>query len=850
MFSTYKQHNQIYLAMKLIFTLLAFTLLAFSANSQVLINEYCAANNSLTDFSGKTPDWVELYNAGGTNIDLTGYYLSDKAGNNLKYAFPSATINSGQRVMMYCSGRNMVSGTEYHTNFKLRQSYNSEKIVLSDATGTIIDSLTIIPCQYGHSRGRQTDGAATWELFTSSTPNASNAGFDPEYTAKPLMDQPAGNYAGSVNVNITSTDATATVHYTADGTTPTTASTVAAGPISITSTTVIKARGFSATPGVPASFLETNTYFIDESHTVKVLSISGDQITDFINDIAPGAFSSNFNGSIEYFDESLVLIEEATGFANKHGNDSWAYAQRGIDFSIEDEYGQNNEIHYQMFREKGSRLNYQKLIIKAAANDNYPLEPGGCHMRDAYVHTLSQKGKLLLDERSYEPCVLYIDGAYWGVYDIREKVDDHDFTDHYYQQGQYDLQFLKTWGPTWAEYDAGGTALADWNTFSAWVAANDMTIPANWNTMKSQYKWQSLVDYVVLNSVIVSADWLNWNTAWWRGMDPLGQKKKYRYTLWDMDASFGHYINYTGVPDTGPTADPCNPEALPDPGGQGHIPILNKLMLNDTFQQYYVSRYIDLFNDVFNCTAMISHLDSLIGIIDPEMDAQFARWGGSRAGWEANVQGWRDWITTRCTALEAGMVNCYNLTGPFDMTYDVQPPGAGDIKVNSLWLPNYIFSGQYYGNIDILLNAQANAGFQFAYWEFGSHVPTPSLDSASVSFQATAPDNIIAHFFPDDSTWTPPATYEGFHVPTAFSPDGNGLHDVLQYFVGYDIERFKMSIYNRWGQLLFETEEAGTYWDGQFKGEIVPSGVYTYILSLEKTDGSQEARGGNITIVK
>ena len=74
-----------------------------------------------------------------------------------------------------------------------------------------------------------------------------------------------------------------------------------------------------------------------------------------------------------------------------------------------------------------------------------------------------------------------------------------------------------------------------------------MTIPANWNTMKSQYKWHSLVDYIVLNSVVVTADWLNWNTAWWRGMDPLGQKKKWRYALWDNDAAFGHYINYTGI---------------------------------------------------------------------------------------------------------------------------------------------------------------------------------------------------------------------------------------------------------------------------------------------------------------
>lgn len=836
--------------MKLIATLLPLVLLCVGSNAQIVINEYCAANNSLNDAFGRTPDWIELHNSGATNVDVSGYYLSDKAGNNLKYLLPSFTINSGQKAMFFCTNRNTTAGTEYHTNFKLRQAYNSEKIVLSDATGTIIDSLTIMPCQYGHSRGRETDGGAIWKLFSTPTPNATNAGFIEEYTERPIMDQPAGGYTGSVSVAISTTDPSATIRYTIDGSVPNGASPVVSGPINISTTTVLRARGFSSAPLVPVSFTETNTYFIDESHTVKVVSIAGDEVIEFIEDTDWGAFSDDFDCTIEYFESNLTLIDEGSGITNKHGNDSWAYDQRGIDFVMEDEFGYNNAIHDDIFRQKPSRDEYQKLIIKAAANDNYPFESGGCHMRDAYVHSLSQKGNLLMDERSYEPCILYVNGVYWGVYELREKVDDHDFTDHYHQQGQYDLQFLKTWGGTWAEYDAGGTAISDWNTFKAWVAANDLTIPANWNTMKSQYKWQSLVDYIVLNSVIVSADWLNWNTAWWRGLDPLGEKKKWRYALWDNDAAFGHYYNYTGVPDQGPTADPCNPEALPDPGGQGHVPILNKLMENDTFQQYYVSRYIDLFNDIFNCDAMISHLDSLIAIIDPEMDQQFARWGGNRTAWEANVQSWRDWITARCTALEQGMVDCYNLTGPFPMTYDVNPPGAGDIKVNSLWLSDYIFSGSYYGGIDIILQAQANAGFQFGYWEFGSHVPTPSIDSASIRFQATGTDNIIAHFFPEGSTWEPPSTFEGFHVPNAFSPDNNGLHDQLEFFVGYDVAKFNFSIYNRWGQLIFQTEQAGSFWDGQFKNQPSPNGVYTYILGLEKLDGSKEARGGNITLVR
>ena len=50
-------------------------------------------------------------------------------------------------------------------------------------------------------------------------------------------------------------------------------------------------------------------------------------------------------------------------------------------------------------------------------------------MIDAYVHSISQIADLRMDERSHEPCIMYVNGEYWGVYDVREKVDDIDFTD-------------------------------------------------------------------------------------------------------------------------------------------------------------------------------------------------------------------------------------------------------------------------------------------------------------------------------------------------------------------------------------------------------------------------------------
>ena len=119
---------------------------------------------------------------------------------------------------------------------------------------------------------------------------------------------------------------------------------------------------------------------------------------------------------------------------------------------------------------------------------------------------------------------MYVNGEYWGVYDYREKVDDLDFTEHYYDQGYGNVDFLKTWGGTWTDI-GDNTTQQEWNNLRDFIVDNDMTDVDNYQYVKSVYNTGSLIDYFILNSYVVCMDWLNWNTAWWRGKNPDGDKK-------------------------------------------------------------------------------------------------------------------------------------------------------------------------------------------------------------------------------------------------------------------------------------------------------------------------------------
>ena len=727
--------------------LFTFLLLLPATHAQVVINEVSAANmNGPTDSFGQREDWIELYNTSGAVVDLSGWYLSDSQTNNTKWQIPPGnTIAGNGRLMVYCSGRGVVAGGNLHPTFKIAQT-QGERAVLSDGGGAIVDNFQFTnPTQADHSWGRTTDGAATWTLFQTPTPNAANAGGGPYYTAKPTMNFAAGYYGGAVNVSLASSDAGATIRYTTNGSEPTAASTAYAGPVNIATTTVLRAKAFSANPAVPASFIETNTYFIGVTHGVAVLSCSGDQLQTLLN----GNGGIEPVGSFEYFGADGVLRDEATGTFNEHGQDSWAYAQRGFDYVARDQFGYNNGLHYPIFR-VSDRDEFQRVIVKAAAGDNYDFGPGQpAHIRDAYVQALSQLGDLKLDERSYEPAVLYVNGQYWGVYDLREKVDDADYTKYYYGQDEYNLQYIKTWGGTWSEF-GGPQAQTDWNALRTYIMGNNMGDPTAFAYVDGELSWKSLIDYFCLNSYVVCADWLNWNTGWWRGMDPTGDHKKWGYILWDEDATFGHYTNFTGIPDQSPNADPCTVENLPNPGGQGHTDILEKLINeNQEVHDYYVNRYIDLGNTVFSCDFMVPFLDSLIANIAPEMPAQVARWGGSMAAWQNNVQVMRNFIIARCVTIEQGLVDCYDLNGPYDVVFNVEPPLSGHIAINSLTPDTYPYSGTYYGGITTTLAPIPETDWLFSHWEvFYGNTISPSLTDSLVTVDFINADSIVAHFIP------------------------------------------------------------------------------------------------------
>ena len=869
-------------------------LLAFSfmtVEAQIIVSEYSSSNlNQFQDDFGKFEDWIELHNSGTTDIDLRGYGISDKEDNPQKWTIPNTLVlPAGEYLVLWCSGRDLMNGRKLHTNFKLTQTANKDFIVLSDPNGTIIESSPVQLTLLDHSRVKGPNGE--WMISESPTPKDANEGpMLSKYTATPELSMAAGAYPDIISVTLTNNEINSALHYTLDGTLPTQNDPIyMGGPITIAETSVLKARAYSNSNNILPGKIEYATYFInDNAFTMPVIAIGADRVQDLANgngDLRP-------QGTIEFFRDGQ-LSSRSYGELNRHGQDSWINDQRSLDWVSRDEMGYSKALDEQLFSYT-DRDEYQRFMMRASGDDNYPANgdqdhEGSAHIRDEYVHELAHKGGLKLDVRAVERTIVFLNGDYWGVYSPRERPVDHDYTKYHYDQEKFDLQYLLTWRETWTEYGSQ-RAMDDWSEFRDFMMENDMGLPENYQQVKDNMQVLGLIDYMLVNLNTVCSDWINYNTGWWRGLNPEGGHKKWGYILWDNDATFDYYINYSGVPDISPQAEPCDIEEISEfmddffmnggPGfeeidssfatfcpsvNSGDIPysagdpyllqtlnqefdcciswsnscqnlydqfsngsidgidpascpsILNgtspyaaddtlflevlkddisccntwdnicqetydkfaagdygeengevrvsgnfglheKIFLklieeSDEFRQLYYSRQADMINTVFSCDNMLNTLDSMVAIIAPEMPRHIQRWGRSVSEWEANVKRLRTFISERCESLDDGMTECYDLTGPFEVTLDIYPRGAGDIDFNTIEIKEFPWTGSYFGNMENLIDADPNSEYDFIRWETTGGTPVfPDFNTERASIMLTGQDTLVAIFGLETST--------------------------------------------------------------------------------------------------
>lgn len=187
----------------------------------IVVNEILTSNtSSITDEDGSHEDWIELYNTGAAPVNLLGYGLTDTPLTPFKWTFPNVTLNPGQYLLIWASDKNrIVVGNPLHTNFKIGAS--GETIVVTNASGTTVDSVPPVNLQSDLSYGRFPNGNGPFVYFGIPTPNAANTttGYS-QALNPPLFSHNSAFSTTSFNLTLSSPDAGTTILYTTDGSEP------------------------------------------------------------------------------------------------------------------------------------------------------------------------------------------------------------------------------------------------------------------------------------------------------------------------------------------------------------------------------------------------------------------------------------------------------------------------------------------------------------------------------------------------------------------------------------------------------------------------------------------------------
>lgn len=640
-----------------------------------------------------------------------------------------------------------------HTNFKL--SGNGETIYLSNPSQIVTDMFALPYLQTDHSFGRFPDANSIINYFEIPTPDSTNNGSAPSngYVTVPLFSLPADFYNGSQTLSLSCNTVGSVIRYTTNGSTPKQTSPLFSAPIMIDSTTVIRARAFVSTGLLPSETI-TNTYFINDSATLPVISLSTNPpyLFDWNNGIyvlGPHAdtvvpfFSANFwqeweiPASIEYFDKQKNRIFSQVTGLKIQGNYSRSLPQKSFKVIARGNYG-NSTIDYQFFPEK-EITSFKQIVLRNAGNDWNTL-----HFRDASIHKLCQK-KTNLDIQDYQPCLVFINGEYWGVYNIREKInEDYIAENHGVNPDSIDL----------LQYNGFVMegSFDNFEQFATFVINNDLSDSLNYGTVKSWLDIDNFIDYFVVETYSENGDWLPNNVRFWREQK---NDAKWRHILWDLDFFGTTWWSFTASSLDTNLSKPYSFQSI----------LFSKLVQNSEFRNQFINRYADLINTIFTPDYMKNHVTSIHDILDAEMKRHFSKWGfgttfpafglnggGSYDDWKNfNLSQLNTFINYRPTTARNQIENTFSLKQQVPVTFNVYPPGAGKIELNTIEPDNFPWAGIYFDSVPITFKAVPNPGYQFAFWQSNVLIPNPDFNQ-SIKINVDTPDVFTAYFFGSPDT--------------------------------------------------------------------------------------------------
>ncbi len=592
----------------------------------VWISEVMASNDEVSPYNNKeTPDWIEIYNSTAEPVNLAGWGLSDNLTRGRKWQFPSGTvINPGEYKVIICDkdpAKNSYS--EPHTSYKISKSAG-EIITLTDPDGRILDKVILPEMKTNVSYGR-TLGMAGLFYYDTPTPAQGNGTGFSGYAGTPSFTLKPGQYTSAQYIQINVPEGTQ-VYYTTDGSTPTQNSVPYNGEtMMIQFTTVLRARAFGAGMTKPSEVV-TGTYFINAYNFLPIVSIVTDPknlndpewgmltLGEGVTKVAGKLPFKNtvyrkvkdagirYECNVEMYDEDGSLILAQGCEFSLMGDFSLDMPQKSFKFKAKSKYGAKT-FEGELFQDR-PYTEYKGFVLRNSGNDCM-----WTRLVDGFESRLMDELGINVVHQAWKPCAVYLNGTYWGHMNLRERTDR-------YLIAQYEGLTLEEADNMDLLQGNGSVKYGSNKEYKAMLkkikAGDPAKNPEDLQYILDNVDVDNLFEYMAVEMFFGNSDIGNY-----RFYRLKTEGSKWRWVLYDLDY---------GLFDSGFNS----PKSYTKAKGMGEKNIDNTIFRKLLSVPEYKDKFLRVYGRVFKALTtqkMLTLLDELQSLIEPEMELHWARWG-------------------------------------------------------------------------------------------------------------------------------------------------------------------------------------------------------------------------------
>ena len=689
--------------------------------------------NDISAWTGK--------NLRGTGDSSSVYYvrLGDNAtdikrNNVTATTFATETQGSESTTIKVTSYIARKRGHEPHTTFKAEEQ--GGVLYMVSETG-ILDSVRYSAVPTGASWSR--DAAGNWG-FASPSPYGNTVGevFAVQAQSNAVNVPPSGFYSSAITVSFP-----AGTRCEQGGAEPTANSPTVEQDLTINATAVLRCRTY-AVGSYPSEEI-IRTYVFESQPSIAALFVTTDPLSMFSPDTGlymtgNGASMMDPKKGANFWSnrELPVYVElfepgspktPAFGVMGDYkisGQYSRAKEKKSFSVTLREEYG-DKRLKYPLFPDYPELKKFKAFSLRNFGNNS-----GDDYVRDR-IGTSMTEG-LGVDYQRGRYVVVYYNGKYYGVHDLRERNNEYYYETKYGLDAS-DIDLID------ANNDASAGSATDYKAMIEWLQSNELTSDANYQKIADQIDVDNYMNYMQAEMFVNNGDWPHNNMKKWR---IASQKSKWKWFLYDVDFGFGAGYNtqnsnvFSYVTNANGT-NGMGMGMMPGMGGQQqtsgsiseHTILMIRLLQNEGFKNAFINRFCVLLSMNFSADRLVKRIDELQSQVQAEVarDAEF--WNYDAASMSSNLEKIKSFAQTRQQTIMSEMQQYFSLGETASVTLSAQ--GSGKIAVHNLPLDQSSMTVNFYSGVPVTVTAVPNTGAVFSGWSDGVADITRTINPGEIT---------------------------------------------------------------------------------------------------------------------